>query len=159
MTDCCDCILYRHGIIICQHCFDKGKRCQDVPGLREKSATCAYKVRFLQNGLFSFSEFCDWVKDLQAPRSIIRRHSPGPQSTEAPRRSDNDLGLQIGHSSGVPTSPDPARDTGISPAEAVASDHSAVRMTHAAGASGTKRKLGIPPEATRRSKRLQTPSK
>ncbi|KAF8417288.1 hypothetical protein EV426DRAFT_380340 [Tirmania nivea] len=153
---CCDCIVYRHGIIICQHCFDKGKRCQDVPRLRKKSVTCTYKVRFLKNGLVSFSEFCDWTKDLKLPHQNIRRHSPYAELTEAPQRGDNDLDLQMGHSSGMPIMLNaPIEDTGISLAEALGSDHSLARTAHVVGASGTKRRLDIPPEATRRSKRLQ----
>ena len=148
MIDCCDCILYRHGIIICQHCFvTKGKRCQDVPGLLRKSVNCTYKVRFLKNGLTSFSEFCDWVKDLKVPHKIIRRSSP--QQSEAPNRNENGLDLQRGHSSSAPTHPDPlTQDLG--------SGRDQVRMGRMVGTTGAKHKLDIAPEPTRRSKRLQT---
>lgn len=147
---CCDCILYRHGINICQKCFDKGRRCQDIPGLRKMSIKCTYKVRFLKDGLLSFSEFCYWVKDLVVPRRSIRC-SPHLQQTEAPHGNEKDLDLQMGPSSSLPANRNaPTQDPRTSLAEAVSSDRDLEPLT------GTKHKLDIASQPTRRSKRLQT---
>ena len=62
----------------------------------------------------------------------------------------------MGHPSSVPTNPDaPTQDLGTSLAKAEGSDPEPVRMGHMVG---TKHKLDIVPEPTRRSKRLQTTS-
>jgi len=123
----------------------------------EKSINCTYKVRFLKNRLVSFSEVCDWVKDLTVPRQIIWRYSPDPQQTEAPHRNEKHVDLQMGHSSSLSTNLDgPTQDPGAGPAEAVGLDGDLVRVSRMVGTSGTKHKLDIAPEPTRRSKRLQT---
>lgn len=75
LLDCCarNIPYVSHGTNICKSCFDKGKRCQNLGRhLENEGNGCTYKTRFHRDCLLSYSEFCDWVRDLKDPRLLAR---------------------------------------------------------------------------------------